>query len=60
MSELSEESVKNVAKTGKSYLHDFLDVHDRPVLIVEVSKHFPRVRLSEILLCESLSYFSSF
>nr|POE77325.1 motile sperm domain-containing protein 2 [Quercus suber] len=41
VSELSEESVKNVAQTGKGYVHDFLDVNDRPVLIVVASKHFP-------------------
>ncbi|KAL2459531.1 Sec14p-like phosphatidylinositol transfer family protein [Forsythia ovata] len=41
VSELSEESVKRVAETGKSYVHDYLDVYDRPVLIVEASKHFP-------------------
>lgn len=41
VSELSEESVKHVAKTGKAYLHTYPDVHSRPVLIVDVSKHFP-------------------
>ncbi|XP_057804480.1 CRAL-TRIO domain-containing protein C3H8.02 isoform X2 [Salvia miltiorrhiza] len=41
VSELSEESVKRVAETGKAYLHNYLDVHGRPVLIVEGSKHFP-------------------
>ncbi|KAI3454460.1 hypothetical protein Pfo_011123 [Paulownia fortunei] len=41
VSDLSEESVKRVAETGKSYLHNYLDVQDRPVLIVEASKHFP-------------------
>jgi hypothetical protein len=45
VSELSEESVKNVAQTGKAYVHDFLDVNDRPVLIVVASKHFPAVSL---------------
>ncbi|KAF5459927.1 hypothetical protein F2P56_019833 [Juglans regia] len=44
VSELSEESVKNVAQTGKAYVHDFLDVNDRPVLIVEASKHFPAMQ----------------
>ena len=43
VSELSEELVKNVAQTGKAYVHDFLDVNDRPVLIVVASKHFPAV-----------------
>ncbi|KAG6633155.1 hypothetical protein I3843_12G028700 [Carya illinoinensis] len=44
VSELSEELVKNVAQTGKAYVHDFLDVNDRPVLIVEASKHFPAMQ----------------
>jgi hypothetical protein len=35
--------VKDVAETGKAYVHDFLDVNDRPVLIVVGSKHFPAV-----------------
>ncbi|KAM7273271.1 hypothetical protein ACFE04_027935 [Oxalis oulophora] len=42
-SELTEESVKDVARTGKSYVHDLLDVNGRPVLIVVASKHFPGV-----------------
>ncbi|XP_073297089.1 uncharacterized protein [Primulina huaijiensis] len=41
VSELSEESVKRVVESGKAYVHDYLDVYDRPVLIVDVSKHFP-------------------
>ncbi|XP_047940268.1 CRAL-TRIO domain-containing protein C3H8.02-like isoform X2 [Salvia hispanica] len=41
VSELSEESVKRVAESGKARLHDYLDVHNRPVLIVEASKHLP-------------------
>ncbi|KAK6148347.1 hypothetical protein DH2020_019259 [Rehmannia glutinosa] len=41
VSDLSEESVERVAKTGKAYLHNYLDVQDRPVLIVDASKHFP-------------------
>ncbi|KAJ4961167.1 hypothetical protein NE237_021077 [Protea cynaroides] len=41
ISELSEESVRSIAETGKAYVHDFLDVDDRPVLIVLASKHFP-------------------
>ncbi|CAL5372685.1 unnamed protein product [Camellia sinensis] len=41
VSELSEESVRSVAETGKGFVHDFLDVHGRPVLIVVASKHFP-------------------
>ncbi|KAM7510877.1 hypothetical protein LguiB_009752 [Lonicera macranthoides] len=40
VSELSETSVRSAAETGKSYVHDFLDVHSRPVLIVDASKHF--------------------
>lgn len=45
MSELSEESVRSVAESGKAYVHDFLDVYDRPVLIVVGSKHFPGVSI---------------
>lgn len=41
VSDLSEESVRNIAETGKAYIHDFLDVCDRPVLIVVASKHLP-------------------
>ncbi|CAA2934243.1 Hypothetical predicted protein [Olea europaea subsp. europaea] len=41
VSELSEESVQCVAETGKAYVHDHLDIYNRPVLIVEASKHFP-------------------
>ncbi|XP_052174719.1 phosphatidylinositol transfer protein CSR1 isoform X1 [Diospyros lotus] len=41
VSELSEESVRSVAETGKAFVHDFLDVYERPVLIVVASKHFP-------------------
>ncbi|KAF8399740.1 hypothetical protein HHK36_015611 [Tetracentron sinense] len=41
VSELSKESVESIAETGKAYVHDFLDVNDRPVLIVVASKHFP-------------------
>ncbi|KAM7507564.1 hypothetical protein LguiA_018017 [Lonicera macranthoides] len=41
VSELSETSVRNTAETGKSYVQDFLNVHSRPVLIVDASKHFP-------------------
>ncbi|KAL6007089.1 hypothetical protein ACLOJK_032585 [Asimina triloba] len=44
VSELSEESVKDIAATGKAYLHDFLDVNGRPVLVVVASKHFPTLR----------------
>ncbi|KAK6153277.1 hypothetical protein DH2020_012916 [Rehmannia glutinosa] len=41
VSELSEESVRSVAETGKAYVHDYLDAYGRPVLIVEASKHIP-------------------
>ena len=43
MSQLSEESVKKIADTGKAYVHDSLDVSGKPVLIVVASKHFPSV-----------------
>ncbi|PON72232.1 CRAL-TRIO lipid binding domain containing protein [Parasponia andersonii] len=39
----STDSVKSIAETGKAYVHDFLDVNDRPVLIVVASKHLPAV-----------------
>ncbi|XP_020269112.1 CRAL-TRIO domain-containing protein C3H8.02 isoform X2 [Asparagus officinalis] len=41
VAELSEESVKNMYRTGKAYVHDFLDINGRPVLVVVASKHFP-------------------
>ncbi|EPS59177.1 sec14p-like phosphatidylinositol transfer family protein, partial [Genlisea aurea] len=41
VADLTEESVQMAAETGKAYLHDFLDVHGRPVMIVEASKHIP-------------------
>ncbi|KAK4402427.1 Phosphatidylinositol transfer protein C [Sesamum angolense] len=41
VSELSEESVKIAAETGKAYVHNYPDVYGRPVLIVEAAKHFP-------------------
>ncbi|CAL1367401.1 unnamed protein product [Linum trigynum] len=43
MSELTEEKVKRVAETGKSYVHDSFDVNGRPVLLVVASNHFPGV-----------------
>ncbi|KAJ6882345.1 hypothetical protein NC651_028823 [Populus alba x Populus x berolinensis] len=46
--ELSEESVKSIADTGKSYVHDSLDVNGRPVLGVAASKHFPAVEYRKI------------
>ncbi|KAJ0989019.1 hypothetical protein J5N97_007375 [Dioscorea zingiberensis] len=41
VSMLSEDSVKSLYNTGKAYVHDFLDVNGRPVLVVVASKHFP-------------------
>lgn len=41
--ELSEDSVRGMAETGKAFIHEFLDVNDRPVLIVVASKHLPAV-----------------
>ncbi|XP_008784993.1 phosphatidylinositol transfer protein CSR1 isoform X2 [Phoenix dactylifera] len=41
VSGLSEESVKSLYGTGKAYVHDFLDISGRPVLVVVASKHFP-------------------
>ncbi|WJX94354.1 hypothetical protein P8452_75778 [Trifolium repens] len=42
VSKLTEESVKDIAETGKAYIHDFLDINDRPVLVVVAAKHFPK------------------
>lgn len=42
VSDLSEESVKSIAETGKAYVHDNFDVYGRPVLVVDASKHFPQ------------------
>ncbi|CAL1405264.1 unnamed protein product [Linum trigynum] len=47
VSDLTEESVESVAKTGKSYVHDSFDVHGRPVLLVVASNHFPGVHAPE-------------
>ncbi|KAG7023118.1 SPAC3H8.02, partial [Cucurbita argyrosperma subsp. argyrosperma] len=41
--ELTENSVKGMAETGKAFIHEFLDVNLRPVLIVVASKHLPAV-----------------
>ncbi|CAN1136653.1 Motile sperm domain-containing protein 2 [Linum perenne] len=43
VAELTEESVRSVAETGKASVHDFCDVNDRPVLLVVASNHFPDV-----------------
>ncbi|XP_031105330.1 phosphatidylinositol transfer protein CSR1 isoform X1 [Ipomoea triloba] len=51
VSNLSEESVKSTAETGKAYLHDNFDVYGRPVLIVEASKHFPQDPYEDEKLC---------
>ncbi|KAK7330514.1 hypothetical protein VNO77_24709 [Canavalia gladiata] len=44
VSKLTEETVQVVAKTGKAYVHDFLDINGRPVLVVVASKHFPEAQ----------------
>ncbi|KAK7264963.1 hypothetical protein RJT34_32577 [Clitoria ternatea] len=44
VSKLTEEAVKDVAQTGKAYVHDFLDINDRPVLVVVASNHFPQAQ----------------
>lgn len=48
---LSEDLMKIAAQTGKSSVHDFLDVNGRPVLIVEASKHFPGMQDEDEKLC---------
>ncbi|KAK9076823.1 hypothetical protein SSX86_005157 [Deinandra increscens subsp. villosa] len=62
VSQISEESVRRVAATGKSYVHNCLDVNGRPVLIVVPSKHIPEMfsqsedeRLCVFLLEKALS-----
>ncbi|KAM1208449.1 hypothetical protein ACFX13_014474 [Malus domestica] len=35
--------LKGIAETGKAYVHDFLYVNGRPVLIVDASKHLSAV-----------------
>ncbi|WOL18171.1 CRAL-TRIO domain-containing protein C3H8.02 isoform X2 [Canna indica] len=41
VSDLCEDSLKDIYGTGKAYVHDLLDNNGRPVLIVVASKHFP-------------------
>ncbi|CAN8251823.1 unnamed protein product [Cochlearia groenlandica] len=41
VNELSEDSVKAAADTGKAYVHGFLDIKGRPVVIVAPAKHIP-------------------
>ncbi|KAL9326530.1 hypothetical protein ACSQ67_007175 [Phaseolus vulgaris] len=41
VSKLTDETVKDAAQTGKGYVHDFLDINGRPVLVVVGSKHIP-------------------
>lgn len=62
MSELNEDSVRGIAESGKAYVHDFLDIDERPVLIVVASKHLPAVSfgLKNTLFycfCLCLNYF---
>ncbi|XP_021733582.1 motile sperm domain-containing protein 2-like [Chenopodium quinoa] len=49
--DLSEDSMKRAAQTGKSSVHDFLDVNGRPVLIVQASKHYPGMQDEDEKLC---------
>ncbi|KNA11388.1 hypothetical protein SOVF_135700 [Spinacia oleracea] len=49
--ELSEDSMKIAAQTGKSSVHEFLDVNGKPVLIVQASKHFPGMQDEDEKLC---------
>ncbi|XVF19472.1 hypothetical protein REPUB_Repub11eG0113600 [Reevesia pubescens] len=53
ISDLSEDAVKGIAETGKAFVHDSLDINDRPVLIVVASKHLPAMhnRLEDEKLC---------
>ncbi|CAN6588683.1 unnamed protein product [Malus baccata var. baccata] len=56
VSELSQDSVKGIAETGKAYVHDFLDVNGRPVLIVDASKHLPAVSFILFAMSDSIPY----
>ncbi|XP_010550684.1 PREDICTED: CRAL-TRIO domain-containing protein C3H8.02 [Tarenaya hassleriana] len=53
VSELSEDSVKIAAETGKAYVHDSLDTRGRPVLTVVAAKHIPGLldRIEDEKLC---------
>ncbi|KAI4303840.1 hypothetical protein MLD38_039428 [Melastoma candidum] len=44
VSKLTEESVEEIARTGKAYVHHHLDVSGRPVLVVVAAKHFPNAQ----------------
>ena len=50
VAELTEEAVKDAAQTGKAYVHDFLDINDRPVLVVVASKHIPEVSIEVVVI----------
>lgn len=54
VSNLSEELIKDTAGTGKAYLHDFLDVKGRPVLVVVACKHFPSVSVKSRIMLLSI------
>ena len=59
MSELTEESTRTLYESGKAYVHEFLDVKGRAVLVVVASKHFPGVPCCHTLTCSLLSLFLS-
>ncbi|MCO5605939.1 hypothetical protein L7F22_060125 [Adiantum nelumboides] len=40
---LSEDSVKGIAATGKAYLHSSPDIEGRPVVVVVAANHVPAV-----------------
>ena len=50
VSKLTDETVKDAAQTGKGYVHDFLDINGRPVLVVVGSKHIPMVRVEVVVV----------
>ncbi|GAB4860668.1 hypothetical protein Ancab_035831 [Ancistrocladus abbreviatus] len=51
VSKLTEDSVKHVAETGKSFVHNFLDVNGRPVFVVVASKHIRTDPIDDEKLC---------
>jgi len=51
---LTEEAIKDISQTGKAYVHDFLDINNRPVLVVVASKHFPKVSVDFVVINYSM------
>jgi hypothetical protein len=54
VSKLTEEAIKDISQTEKAYLHEFLDINNRPVLVVVASKHFPKVSVDFVVINYSM------